>query len=239
MVKFKSKQRKVSLSQLQSCKKNTELIKKARVIMEKKKNYGYKKNNLTVEAMTLMKKCIDDATTSAFFSANRKGLFPCDYEYHFFIQQSFNTSMGSFLEKIVGLNKNILNVGKGIGDKNSEKIKAVDILMYHNGILTAIDMKTSSNTTSGTFVKTFNSMLNEMSYDMKAYKATAFYKWHERIGSLKDKEFLLSPEVFWEKYVGMEFKPLQELFNTRYIKMKKKLKELKSIHKNGKNNIYI
>ena len=41
--------------------------------------------------------------------------------------------------------------------------------MYHNGILTAIDMKTSSNTTSGTFVKTFNSMLNEMSYDMKNF----------------------------------------------------------------------
>lgn len=236
-----AKQKRKREQETQDAEKNTVLLKKARHIMEQKSYIQpYDKQGLTIRGIDLMHDKIKECTHKAYMNANKKGIFECDYAYYGFLNSSFNTSMGCALEEIVGLNANILCIGKGLNNNNKQKIKGVDHLIIKDGTLFAVDLKSSTNTTSGTFVKIFQDILNEHENNKtKAYRAIAFYKWHEKIGSIKDDEFTISPETFWEDYVGMIFKPLQDLFNKRYMMFKQHLNELKEKYPNGKNNKYI
>tara|TARA_E500000331_G_scaffold358217_1_gene423454 strand:+ start:1996 stop:2709 length:714 start_codon:yes stop_codon:yes gene_type:complete len=221
--------------------KNEVLLKKARFIMEKKSYMKpCDKRALTIRGLQLLNEKIKECSHKAYNNANKKGLFECDYEYHGFLITSFNTSMGNALEEIVGLNANILCIGKGLNNSNKQKIKGVDHLIIKGDTLFAIDLKSSTNTTSGTFVKIFQNILDSHGNDKtKAYRAIAFYKWHEQLGSIKDNDFTVSPETFWEYYVGMYFKPLQDLFHQRYVRFKQHLACLKDKYPNGINNKYI
>lgn len=225
----------------QDAKKNSILLKKARFIMEKKSYIKpCDKRALTIQGIHLLNEKLKECTHKAYKNANKKGIFECDYEYHGFLISSFNTSMGNALEEIVGLNDNILCTGKGLNNNNKQKIKGVDHLIIKDDTLFAIDLKSSTNTTSGTFVKIFQDILDSHGTDKtKAYRAIAFYKWHEQLGSITDDDFTVSPETFWEYYVGMYFKPLQDLFNKRYVRFKQHLKDLKKKYPNGINNKYI
>lgn len=223
-------------------KKNSILLKKARRILEERRthNYTYDKMILTEHGLDLMRKKIKECTHKAYKNANKRGIFECDYEYHGFLVGSFNTTMGVALEEIAGLNYNILCTGKGLNNNKNEKIKGVDHLILEGDKLLGIDLKSSSNTISGTFVNLFENILESHEDENTiAYKATGFYKFHQKQNSIKDKEFAISPETFWEHYVGMNFKPLQCLFNKRYKIFKKHLKKLKKKYPKGINNQYI
>lgn len=236
-----AKQKRKREQETQDAEKNTVLLKKARRILEKRAYIcTYDKMTLTEHGFDLMCEKIKECTHKAYKNANKRGIFECDYEYHGFLITSFNTTMGVALEEIVGLNSNILCTGKGLNNNKKEKIKGVDHLILEGDKLLGIDLKSSSNTISGTFVNIFENILESHENEKTiAYKATGFYKWHQKLGSIKDNEFTISPETFWEHYVGMHFKPLQCLFNQRYVLFKEHLKELKKKYPNGINNMYI
>lgn len=182
---------------------------------------------LTDRAKKELIKYIEQATITAVISAESCTLETM-IEYYGRLQKSFNTVLGCCIEKVASLNANIHHVGKGVQcNGKSMKIKAVDMVKRTvNNTFQTVDLKSSTNSVTGTFDSVLNSMVQENhSQNIECFRAVAFWKRDEKDNkTLRNKT--MTPQIFWEDFAQMDYIQMRTIWNQRFLILEKKAVEM-------------